>query len=175
MISKFKNKKTCKRLHKVQKGGSVSSAPKPNKTRTIKDFKKVVKTAKYVNNFTRFHSDYYLQKSIQNPGRKIKKNKKNPGRKFIREYIKHLKKQNPNVSGFGIIKTIKRINKYSSQKHDLSDSYNKLLHYFYKKKENPKVILNSKTVNTLHTTFAKKTNLNTFKKQVNSILHSQQP
>jgi hypothetical protein len=53
MINKFKNKKTCKILLKVQKGGS-SSAPKTEKQLKFKQLKKMIKTVAKKELLTKF-------------------------------------------------------------------------------------------------------------------------
>lgn len=167
MISKFKNKKTCKRLDNIHKGGSVSSAPKPkpNKTRTIKDFKKVVKAAK----FATFYTQYYTEKQKQNPGKQIKKK---TGRQFFDAYIKHLREKNSKVVSFDTIKALRRMRKYESQnqnqkqKHDLSNTYTKIRALL---SGNQNAHLNIKD---LQAKFGDKTDKTKFQEQVQKILHS---
>ena len=53
MINKIKNKKTCKRLNKIQKGGSVS-APKTEKKLKFKQLNKMIKTAAKKELLTKF-------------------------------------------------------------------------------------------------------------------------
>ena len=124
MISKFKNKKTCKRLGIInsQKGGSKKLHGQKQHKLTTKNVKKVIQSA-FLSNFA--------DKFRQNPSN-IKQNGSLNKKKFRKEYKTHLEKFQglahviPSVNKLN--KAFKRMNKFrEGRKYGLQEIYN-LLH-----------------------------------------------
>ena len=170
MVIKFKNKKTCKRLNNLQKGGSKSSSPPPKISKNVK------KTIEKVNKiFKKVGKHHILKYYIESPTKGNLQEFKARTPSF--SHIAHLVSKNYGVvtAAFKENRLKKKLQKYSSKNNPNSSTFSIIKDYVKNPQNYTNQIQKINLQEALLKTMSKKITTDKdkimFKEQINKMLH----